>query len=116
MAALVAMLFVQAAFAVAACGLDRPASSHAVSMLVQQAAEAPCHEPGANTSLCLVHCQSGDQTLDKPQVKVPPLLFSAPIPAVRSSYEPHDGFPGGPRLPVPLAGPPRHILFQSLLI
>ena len=116
MAALAAMLFVQAAFALAACGLDRPVSSRAMSMLVQQAAEAPCHEQSANTSLCLAHCQSGDQALDKPQVKVPPLVFSTPMPAVRAWLEPYQAVAAGARLPLPVAGPPRHILFQSLLI
>jgi hypothetical protein len=115
MAALAAMLFVHAAFALAACGLDRPASSRAVSMLAQQAAEAPCHEQSASTSLCIAHCQSADQTRDKPQVKLPPLVFSTPMPAVRTSYALQVAFPAR-RPPVPLAGPPRHILFQSLLI
>lgn len=114
-AALAAMLFVQAAFALAACGLDLSAPSRP-GMIAQQAVDGSCHEADGNANLCLMHCQSGEQTLDKPQVKVPPLLFAVPVPAVRTSYEPHDSFPAGPRLPVPHAGPPRHILFQSLLI
>jgi len=116
MAALAAMLFVQAAFALAACGLDRQAFAHGRSMLVQRLAEPTCHEQDANASLCLVHCQSGEQTLDKPLVKLPPLAPLAPLPAVRSQHEPFEASAAVARLPLPFAGPPRHILFQSLLI
>ena len=116
MAALAAMLFVQAAFALAACGLDPQALAHGRSMLVQQLAQPSCHEQDAGANLCLVHCQSGEQTLDKPLVKLPPLAASAPLPAVRSLHEPLEASAAVARLPLPFAGPPRHILFQSLLI
>ena len=116
MAALAAMLFLQAAFALAACGLERPGAAQALGTLAQQADDAPCHQPQENAGLCLAHCQSGEQALDKPQVKVPPLVFSTPMPAVRAWLEPYQAVAAGARLPLPVAGPPRHILFQSLLI
>jgi hypothetical protein len=113
-AALAAMLFLQAAFALAACGLDRPQAAQALSMLAEQTGGPPCHEPEQNAALCLAHCQSGDQTLDKQPLKVPPLVAPAAVPGVQVA--PQDRAAASARLPVPLAGPPRHILFQSLLI
>ena len=116
MAALAAMLFLQVAFALAACGLERPGAAQALGTLVQQADDAPCHQPQENAGLCLVHCQSGDLALEKPQLKLPPLASFAVLPALRPLREPNRTVGASARLPVPHAGPPRHILFQSLLI
>lgn len=111
-AALAAMFFAQAAFALAACDPVRAKSR--AHMIAQQADPAPCHEPADNASLCLAHCQAGEQTLDKHQVKVPAPLFAAVL-IVRAPQVP-EAVRFVPRAPVPAAGPPPRILFQTLLI
>jgi hypothetical protein len=111
-AALVAMLFAQAAFALAAC--DPVQGKSRAHMIAQQADPAPCHEPADSASLCLAHCQAGEQTLDKHHVKVPDPLSGAALfvraPQVRQVAR----FVS--RAPSPTAGPPPRILFQTLLI
>ena len=112
LAALAAMLFAQAAFALAAC--DPVQAKSRAHMIVAQQSEAPCHEPADNAQLCLTHCQAGDQTLDKHQVKVPAVPSQAVLllrtwpDAVGPQYS-------SPRT-FPFAGPPPRILFRSLLI
>ena len=113
LAALAAMLFAQAAFALAACD-PAQAQSRAHMIAVQQAAPAPCHELADNASLCLAHCQAGEQTLDKHQVKVPAPLLAALL-IVRAPQVP-EAVRFVRRAPVPAAGPPPRILFQTLLI
>ena len=113
LAALAAMLFAQAAFALAACD---PARARSVArMIAAQPAEAvACHEPADNANLCLAHCQAQEQTLDKHQVKLPaftagPLLVLFPARhALRQ--------PMARAAPVRIVGLPPHILFRSLLI
>ena len=112
-AALAAMLFAQAAFALAACSpLQAQSSAH---MIAHQAESPPCHPPADNANVCLTHCQAGEQTLDKHQVKVP----EAPLHAHQVSRSWQDV---GQRVhfvlraPSPAAGPPPHIRFRSLLI
>lgn len=112
--ALAAMLFAQAAFALAACDLYR-ARSHALMIAAQAAERAPCHEPAENGKLCLAHCQNGDQTLDKHQVKVPESIVQ-PVLVVRGLQARGRPVLVPARLPAPAAGPPPRILFQSLLI
>jgi len=113
-AALAAMLFAQAAFALASCDLYR-ARSHALMIATQAAERTPCHEPAENGSLCLAHCLNGDQTLDKHQVKVPE-LFVQPVLVIRGLQARVRPVLVPARLPAPAAGPPPRILFQSLLI
>lgn len=113
-AALAAMLFAQAALALAACAAF-PAQSHARMITAQNGESASCHEAGKNANLCLAHCQSTDQTLDKHQVKVPDVVLQAVrvVPAPQASFR---RGPAATRLPAPAAGPPPRILFRSLLI
>lgn len=113
-AALAAMLFAQAAFALASCDLYR-ARSHALMIAAQAAERTPCHEPAENGNLCLAHCQNGDQTLDKHQVKIPE-LFVQPVLVIRGLQARAKPALVSARLPAPAAGPPPRILFQSLLI
>jgi len=113
--ALAAMLFAQAALALASCELIRRTPAHAMAMALEDAQAARCHEPAKNLNLCLVHCKSDDQTLDKPLVKIPPASLES-LPAIRVEHEPQVAELASVRLPTPIAGPPRHILFQSLLI
>lgn len=113
-AALAAMLFAQAAVALAACAAS-PAQSHARMIATQDGASASCHEVVKNPNLCLAHCQSTDQTLDKHQVKVPDVVFRA-VRVVSAPQPPSRPNVAATRLPAPAAGPPPRILFQSLLI
>jgi hypothetical protein len=113
-AALAAMLFAQAAFALAACDPAR-AASRALMIAAQNAEYAPCHEPADNANLCLAHCQGAEQTLDKHQVKVPETSLLAWLP-VRAWQEARQPMRWTPRVPSPAAGPPPRILFRSLLI
>lgn len=115
LAALAAMLFAQAAFALAACDPAR-AASLALMIVAQTAEYAACHEPADNANLCLAHCQGGAQTLDKHQVKVPELSLQTVV-AVRPWQEARQPIiRWTPRAPSPTAGPPPRILFRSLLI
>jgi len=113
-AALAAMLFSQAAFALAACDPAR-APSRALMIVAQNAEYATCHEPADNANLCLAHCQGGEQTLDKHQVKVPEVSLQAVLPP-RAWQEARQPTRWTPRAPYPPAGPPPRILFRSLLI
>lgn len=105
------MLFAQAAFAFAACDPARAASR--ARMIAAE--YAPCHEPADNANLCLAHCQDGQQTLDKHQVKVPEAqLHAMQLAHVWQEAPRLTRF--SPRVPPPAVGPPPRILFRSLLI
>lgn len=108
------MLFAQAALALASCDLFRT-QSHAAMVAAQDAESAPCHEAGENPNLCHAHCQSGDQSLDKHQVKVPEPVMQ-PVPLLPDRREFYLSIAVAPRAPSATAGPPLRILFQSLLI
>lgn len=112
---LAAMLFAQAAIALADCDIFLSARPHSLVASGQEPAEEPCHESGANANLCAAHCQSEDFSLDKPQVKVPALLAQAVLvwrPRTTVSLDPV----ALARQPEAWAGPPPRILFRSLLI
>jgi hypothetical protein len=113
-AALAAMAFAQTAFALASCDFYR-AHSYARMIAAQAAEPGACHEPAEKGNLCLAHCQGGDQTLDKHQVKVPE-LFVQPVLVIRGLQARAGPVLVPARLPAPAAGPPPRILFQSLLI
>lgn len=108
-----ALLFAQAALAVAACDWSRAAPA----MALAATADVPtCHEaPARNPNLCLAHCLSFDQSPDKPQLQVlalpaaPVLVVARPLASASEAIESRF------RLPRPAAPPPR-ILFQSFLI
>ena len=112
-AALAAMLFTQAAFALAACESAR-ASSRA-TMLATPAEEAGCHQPADNGNLCMMHCQGREQTLDKHQVKVPDVSLQ-PVRIGQAAENIPQPLLWSVRLPLPAAGPPPHILYRSLLL
>jgi hypothetical protein len=114
--ALAAMLFSQAALALAACESVRRAPALAIALAEHRIGGETCHEQGRNLNLCLAHCLGEDQSLDKPLVKVPALagapILSVPMPraSLHDACAPrHLGVP-------PAAAPPPRILFQSLLI
>jgi hypothetical protein len=112
--ALAAMAFAQAAYALAACD-PTGAPSRAQMIVAQQAEPAPCHAPADNATLCLAHCQAGEQTLDKHQVKVPDASCGAVL-RVQAWPDTHSPVRYIQRVPSPAAGPPPRILFQTLLI
>ena len=112
LAALAAMLFAQVAFALAACDTGNMPSR--AQMLVQ-AEESACHQPADSVNLCLAHCQSAEQTLDKQQVKLPAISTAAVL-EVRGWQRIGRLFTWMPRSPSPAAGPPLRILYSSFLI
>ena len=113
-AALTAMFFAQAAFALAACGSGQEQSR--VRMIAAPVVDsAPCHEPADNANLCLTHCQAGEQTLDKHQVKVPDVSAEAVL-VVRALPQTRRIASSAPRTPSPAAGPPLRIIYRTFLI
>lgn len=113
LAALAAMLFAQAAFALMACDTSNMPSR--AQMLAPGEEQAPCHQPADNVNLCLAHCQSAEQTLDKQQVKLPAISTAAVL-EVRGWQRIGRLFTWMPRSLSPAAGPPLRILYSSLLI
>jgi hypothetical protein len=113
-AALAAMLFAQAAFALAACD-PLQAKSRAHMIAAQPDEPSPCHQPADNATLCLTHCQAGEQTLDKHSVKVPDVSSDAVL-VVRGWSEVRQPVRFIARAPLPASGPPPRILFRALLI
>ena len=117
LAGLAAMLFAQAALVFAACKLESGAPSRGLALVMTVTGEpaAGCHEEApASDALCVVHCQAGEQTLDKYQAKASVLaVLLLPALEVRAVAQPRVALP---RDPVPVVSPPARILFQSLLI
>jgi len=112
-AALVAMFFAQAAFALAACNpMQAQSRAHMIS---QQAETTPCHQPADNANLCLTHCQAGEQTLDKHQVKVPDASVDAVL-VLPALPQPRRMASAVQRTLPRAAGPPLRILYRTLLI
>ena len=107
-----ALLFAQAAIALAACDMQ----DRAPALAFAQHESMPCHdEPAPNPNLCLAHCTSTDQSADTPHFVVPVWSAAAPLTIavaenwpVRESAERH--------LPPHAVGPPPRILFHSFLI
>lgn len=107
---LAALLFAQAALAIAACDWLGRAPAQAFST-----AEAPsCHEePARNTNLCLAHCLSGDQSTDRPSAPLAafaaaPVLVVSPAPVLAAAQD--------MQAEIPHPEPPPRIRFQSLRI
>ena len=112
---LAAFLFAQVSLAIAACQVAQPSAAQAIQNAGGSSSE-PCHEQGEEAAaLCVAHCVTQAQSLEKPFWKSPApaaasvvVLFvllppaAAPAPAFDT--------------PFALAGPPRRILFRTLLI
>lgn len=109
--AITALLFAQGVLAFAGC--DMPARTPAVAIA---SSNPPCHDSGGEANLCLAHCLAPDQSLDKPDVTVHPLV-AVPILALRAAAE-FDYVSLAPRrLGAPrAAAPPARILFRTLRI
>ena len=111
LAALAGMLFLQAALAFAECELP----GNAAGMAAMQAAAMPdCHDQANDApGLCLAHCQSQDQTLNKLQAQLADL---APPQSPVMVWQPPRPRPLPVERVAPLAAPPPRILFQSFLL
>lgn len=110
---LAALLFAQAAIAMAACDWLRVAPAQAV---MAKAGEPSCHEePVPNANICLAHCLGADQSTDTPQVAVPSWNQSTLRVIVAVERAPARDAILHYSLSRPGAPPPR-ILFQSFLI
>jgi hypothetical protein len=93
------------------CELPGRAPATAIS-----AGNPPCHESGGEANLCLAHCLAPDQSLDKPDVTVHPLV-ALPVLAVRGAADFNYASLAPRRLGVPqAAAPPARILFRTLRI
>ena len=113
--ALAAFLFAQAALAVAACNLAHPSAAQAI-LNASAAADEPCHKQSDDTAtLCVAHCVTQTQSLEKPLWKLPTpalapgvfvIALTPPAAAPAPAFD----------LPLALAGPPRRILYRTLLI
>jgi hypothetical protein len=113
LAALAAMFFAQAASALAACSSVQAQSR--AHMIAQQAETAPCHQPADNANLCLTHCQAGEQTLDKHQVKVAD-ASAEPVLVLRAARPSPQARRAASRAPLPATGPPARIRYRTLRI
>ena len=108
-----AMLFAQAALAVAACDWLRVAPAQAIKA---KAGEPSCHEePAKYANLCLAHCLGNDQSTDTPQISIPAWSQTSLLVLVTVAREPARGAILHDALSRPGA-PPLRILFQSFLI
>jgi hypothetical protein len=106
---LVAMLCVQAAFAIAPCVAEEHSAARAIAE-----STLTCHEPEQNTNLCVSHCLAGDQNQYTPEI---PVLAPPAVPVLIAAVA------AAPRLserafanPLRATHPPPRILFQSFLI
>ena len=73
----------------------------------------PCHAPTGEAILCLAHCLAPDQSLDKPDVTVHPLVAVAVL-ALRPAGDLHYASLVPRRLGGPqAAAPPARILFRT---
>ena len=112
-----ALLFAQAALALAACDWARRApAARAIAQAEQPSAEPACHEQqGQYVNLCVAHCLGEDQSLDKPVFPVPAFVAAPVLALPQITLAAQHGLRDSRYLP-PAAGPPPRIRFQSLLL
>jgi hypothetical protein len=107
------MLFAQAAFAFAGCDWWERAPAEAIARM----SAPPCHQEdqGPATSVCVAHCLTDLQSLDKPSVTLPALGDVAVLMIVLPA--PHQMlWVYAPAAPARASAPPPRILFSKLLI
>ena len=113
--ALAGFLFAQVTLALAACRLGEPSAAQAI-LNASAAASEPCHQQDEDSAaLCVAHCVTTTQSLEKPFWKAP-MPAAAPM-VVFLVLAPASAAPA-PVLDLPPAvtGPPRRILYRTLLI
>jgi len=109
--AVAALLFAQGVLAFADCEMPVRAPATAIA-----SGNPPCHDSGGEANLCLAHCLAPDQSLDKPDVTVHPLV-ALPVVAVRGAADYDYASLAPRRLGAPqAAAPPARILFRTLRI
>jgi hypothetical protein len=113
--ALAGMLFAQAALAVAGCVLETRSAALAVTVASSGGSE-PCHDDdtAASGALCVVHCATSSQTPDKPPHPLP--VLAAGVHAGFLALAPRAAPLALREAPHPVSGPPRRILYRTLLI
>ena len=111
--ALALMLFAQGAMAWSACEWLEPAPDRAVVAAATEA--APCHE-SSHDPMCLTHCLSDRQAVQKVVFDIP-AMPSAPVLKLVSPADPmvDTGIAIQPD-PAAGTGPPRRILLQSFQV
>lgn len=113
--ALAGFLFIQGAVAAAGCDLGGYSAAQAI-LNASAADDHACHQEDQSTAtLCVAHCVTQTQSLDKPFWKAPaPAAAPVAVVLVPGSLAavPAPTFD----LPLALAGPPRRILYRTLLI
>jgi hypothetical protein len=116
LAAIAAMLFAQAALAIAACQLEaKPSRGAALAASAEAAAQPSCHDRApASDALCVAHCQASDPSMDKAQAPVV-VLPVAGLPFISFRNFPQSAVHPSPGK-LPPASPPARILFRTLLI
>ena len=111
--ALASLLFAQGALALAACDWARRVPALAIAQEAQATTSEDCHREGRNRNLCVAHCLSEDQSLDKPVVSVLSCTLVATgvlhVNSLLHAKQAHLIPPNAVAL-----GPPPRILFQSL--
>jgi len=114
--ALAGFLLAHAALAIAGCELGERSAARAI-LNASAASDEPCHQQSDDSAaLCVVHCVTQTQTLEKP-------FWKAPAPAAAPALvffvvfsSPAAVAPPAVDLPLALTGPPRRILFRTLVI
>ena len=105
--------FAQGVLAFAACDWGERSAARAVAAAVSS--EAACHDAdqGMGANVCVMHCVTGSQSLDKPAFKLP-VVAPAPVFALPSRLE--WAAPRAGEIPVAVVAPPPRVLFRVLLI
>jgi len=112
--ALAGFLFAQAALVMAGCELGEHSAAQAI-LNASAAGGEPCHEQSSDlAAFCVAHCVTQAQSLEKPFWKVPAAAPALVFFVVFSS--PAAVAPPAVDLPLALTGPPRRILFRTLVI
>lgn len=107
------MLFAQAAFAFAGCDWWERAPAEAIARM----SAPPCHqeEQGPATSVCVAHCLTDLQSLDKPSVTLPALGDVAVLMVILPAPD-QMLWVYASAAPARASAPPPRILFSKLLI
>jgi hypothetical protein len=106
-----ALLFAHAAVAFADCSMPTRSPAAAIA-----SGSSPCHESGRQANLCVMHCLSGDQSLDKPQASVPQPPATPVLVLQQPGEVQYVQAPALRQLVPPSAAPPPRILFRTLRI
>ena len=114
--ALAGFLFTQAALVMAGCELGEHSAAQAI-LNASAAGSEPCHEQSNDLAAwCVAHCVTQVQSLEKPFWKVPAPAAAPALVFFVVFSSPAAVAPPAVDLPLALTGPPRRILFRTLVI